>query len=363
MGVPVISVNHKSQRDAFTTLCLLLIVIAFVPYGKVGLTYDSLDFIAASESLHTYLHKKNPDGFSYLTRAPFLPAYLHFFNDKVMAAWWLNMLCLTGSIFLIFKIARALNLHEFLIYPLVIVTTLTYPWVQNHFFLWGEPPFTFLILALTYCIAENKSLWVILMLCVLLFFVRKAGIFFFVSVGAWYFFSHDHRKWLITFVTAVVLFVSWQVLEHHLDSTSTFLSMIGINDETLRRTYYVEAITSWFLPMKIPLFLRALLVILMIATTVYLNLAATRNFLAKKKNQLMLVVSFSYMICLIGFSGASGYMDAERYLNVVLPLWMILLASFAFEIHASKGTCSALFLVALTVWLMYPIGRTISHLL
>ncbi len=355
--------SFKSRQlwDILVVLFLLIIAMAFVPYGKLNLTYDSYDFMAASESVDIYVHGKNPEGFSYLTRSPLLPAYLYFFDNKILGAWWLNMLSLCGSILLIFKIGRALNLQDFLLYPSVIVTTMTYPWLLNHFFLWGDAPFAFLILGLTYCLIENKSFSLIVGMCVLLFLLRKAGIFFFVSASAWYLFNREYKNALRVMAIAFGVFISWQILEHSYQSTGTFLNMLN-DRELYERIHYADALTSWVIPKSIPLYLRTLIAVLLMSVIAFIYKSVLPGFLKKRINQLLMTVALSYMICFIGFSGASGYLDAERYLTVVLPLCMLLLFSFAHEVHATGGIHATIFLVALMMWIIYPVSRTVYHL-
>src|SRR5688572_3790984 len=88
---------------------ILLFAMIFYQYGSLRLTYDSHDFIAASENLNTYLSGRNHDGVPYLHRQPLLPAFLFFFDDKILAAWWLNVLSYGISLFLCFRIGRLLN--------------------------------------------------------------------------------------------------------------------------------------------------------------------------------------------------------------------------------------------------------------
>ena len=78
---------------------------------------------------------------------------------------------------------------------------------------------------------------------------------------------------------AVVVFLSWQILEHSCDSTSTFLNMFNKKGVVYQRIYYVEAVTSWVFPMKIPHALRMLMFVIAMAGIIFLGKEALPNIL------------------------------------------------------------------------------------
>ncbi|HEY0771782.1 MAG TPA: hypothetical protein VGD31_15765, partial [Sphingobacteriaceae bacterium] len=163
-------------KPSFFVVCGLLflgmvLAVAMLPYGQVRLTYDSHDILRASENLHTYLRGRNPDGHSYLVRAPLHPFLLSFFRDKLLAFWWINILSLAGSLFLVFKICRNAALSVASSVGVMIVTGAFVPWLLNFQFAWTEPLFIMLILLLCYALQNNGSPGWVLVICVSLFMV------------------------------------------------------------------------------------------------------------------------------------------------------------------------------------------------
>lgn len=360
MFSPRILITDNIARAA-TLIALISLFLIFSSYGELKLTYDSHDFMAAGESWQTYLHGKNADGFSYLTRAPLLPAYLGFFENKVLAAWWLNLICYVTTLLLIIRIGRRLCLSGIFLYGPVILTAMTYPWLLNHFFLWGEPPFVVFILLLTLCMLEDRPVSLVIFLCLVLFLIRKAGIFFFLSATAWYAIQKDYKKSFLVLLFGTITFAGGQFLEHYYDSTSA-LSNIIPELHLYSRVHYADALSSWVLPRVIPVWIRILLIVVTL-TVILLTFRVTwMEFIRKKEHQVLLTIASLYAGTLIAATGCSGYEDAERYLNVVLPLCMVLIFSFSKAILLQGGGRSKFFLALLVVWSIYPLGRTIYHL-
>ena len=356
---------HSSFLTKFmeiVTLIICFIVACFIfgSYGKLKLTYDSYDYLASSQSFETYFKGKNPDGFSFMSHAPFLPAYLHFFNDKILANWWLNLLSYFVSLFLIFNIGRAMDLRGFFLYAPVAVSAVSYPWLQNHFFLWTEPVFSVFLLLLFFCLLRKKPFFLVIVLCILLFLVRKAGIFFFAGTATWFLLKRDYKHFIISGLVMIIIFVGWQLIELHFTNASPSLENVRAL-VSFSKVHYVDALSAWLLPRFIPLYFRLMLSGILILSTALFFRKPLTEFYQKEKNQLLITLVAVYLVSFITLFGALEYLDGERYLSILLPVCMLLLFSFCQEISSAYYLKRKIFWVCLGAWLLYPLTRTIYH--
>lgn len=357
----------RTKKDLGLTLIIFIlfaavIIHAFSPIGILRMTYDSYDLIAASASFDTYLSGKNADGHSYLVRAPLHPFILSFVEDKVAVMWWLNLVALFASLFLLFKICRLNNFSVGNTLLALSATLLFFPWLMNFQFFWTESVFIALILLLCYSQMKGWRMSGVIIICLLLFLTRKAGIFFFVAAAGYYLTQKMRMEAMILFVSGVLVFAAWQFLEYSYGSTGYFGIMLGTLDEYYR-IHYVEVITSWILPRQIPLFLRSTIVLGMLVLAVYYFRKKIFVVFNRSQNLVLLSIAGIYSVILMSFSGASGYEDAERYLNVVYPLWIVLGISVCTEGLASRSKNQRILIGAIGgLWLLYPFLRTVHHL-
>jgi hypothetical protein len=331
---------------------------------SVKLTYDSLDYLAASESVNTYFTGKNSDHVPYLHRPPLLPACLHFFSDKVTASRWANIFCYATSLLLCFRIGESLRMSKVFLYAVLIVIAFNYPWLQNHFFLWTEPLFTVLALWLTYSLAENKKLSIVIGICVITFFLRKSGLFLGAGAVGWYIFNKNKRSALVLGFVMLFIFALWEYVTFYFSDVSTSLNILSYMNP-LGRTPYADALTSWFIPRVIPVLFRLVIIIFFILYLVLFHAPSVASYFKKRPIQLMLILLITYFFCHIAFFGAPDYHEAERYLSVMLPLMMITFFSLWSDAYdnASSSLKRKIILTGLIIWSLYPVTRTISHFL
>jgi hypothetical protein len=345
------------------TVAATILILSFSPYGSLRATYDSQDLIEASSSFQTYLTGKNEDGHSYLVRAPLHPFILSFFQDKMLVMWWLNVLSLLASLVLIYQVCRLKKFSTTISLAVVAVLISFYPWLMNFQFFWTEAVFILLILSLAYSRLRAFPSIIIVFICLTLFFTRKSGIFFFPACALSYFVEKDWRNALLLFVSGIFVFAGWQWIEFSYGSSGYFGLMLETLDE-YSRSYYVDAVTSWFLPMQIPLLFRTIIVTLsLIAVMVYFRHHLFPHF-RQQQNLILLSIACVYTFILVSFSGASGYEDAERYLNVVSPLWLILVISFLSSVVGSLSKQERIAVITTgSLWLVYTFLRTMHHLI
>jgi hypothetical protein len=357
-----LSKNEYLVIVAGFTIVLVVLLTAFLPYGRLRMTYDSRDLLDASQSVQTYVTGKNSEGHSYLVRAPLHPFLLSFFKNKMLAMWWINVLSLLASFFLIFMICRLKRLSNNLTTTVIVITVLFFPWLMNFQFFWTEPVFILLILCLSYSLLKEHPVPFVILICLLLFLTRKSGFFFFTASAVVYLTDRKWRKAITLFISGMLIFVCWQWFEFANRSTGYFGEMLGALDE-YSRIFYLDAITSWFLPIVVPLLFRTILVLLVFITGFYYFRKELFLQFQQRQNVVLLSVAGVYTVIFITFTGASGYEDAERYLNVVYPLWMMMAVSIISQIVPSGTKNLRIFMVvAISLWLSYTLLRTVHHL-
>lgn len=359
--------EQRLQNGWFTPVLGLAVItfmvaIAMTPYGQLRFTYDSYDILGASESLDTYLSGKNHDGHSYLVRAPFHPFVLSFFENKVVAFWWINFLSLLGSLVLVFAICRENKFPVNVSVLVVVVNAMFIPWLLNFQFAWTEPLFIALSLLLCYVLQRDGSLLSVLSICVLLFLVRKSGLFFFAGVAVFYLTEKKVFSAVIISLSAVMIFAALQWVEFRYASSGflpDWLPKLG----SYSRIHYLDAVTSWVLPLRLPILFRASMVIVLLFAVLYFSW--TKIFLVSRQRQnvLLLSLALTYAAILIFFRGVSEYEDAERYLTVLFPFWIAFGASVVLAlVTVSSKRVQILIFAVCGLWFLYIFLRMVHYL-
>jgi hypothetical protein len=125
----------------------------------------------------------------------------------------------------------------------------------------------------------------------------------------------------------------------------------------------MDALSSWLVPRSVPLYVRTIISLSIVVASVVLFKSSAVEFFRKRNNQLLLTIVITYAACMIGFSGTSGYLDAERYLTVIVPPCMLLVFSFVQEVRSKNDVKAKIFLACFILWTIYPLSRTFYHLL
>jgi hypothetical protein len=234
--------------------------------------------------------------------------------------------------------------------------------LQNHFLLWTEPLFSVFVLLLVYCLIKQRQIWIVLVVCGLAFFLRKAGLFLFIGAATWYFLAKELRNFVVISAVMVLVFAGWEFLTMHIAHVSTSASIYNYLSE-LSRWHYVDAMSSWMLPRAVALHLRLSLILLAVTLIFFAFRDTCILYLKKKEHQLLLVITVVYVLCFSMPIGAPDYHEAERYLSVMLPLTMVIIISFCHHVYLLNTKKSKLFLVMMGFWCLYPVSRTIHHFL
>ncbi len=346
----------------FLVLSLFALAAIIIYSKEPQIDYDSKDFVSASKSLSIYLFGQNPDGHTYLYRPPVLILFLHFFLNKLLAAKWLNAVCFIASLWLCFFISCELQFKKLFQILALIIIGFSLPWLQNHFFVWTEPLFSTILLALVIALMKNKSFLWISFLCILLFFTRKAGVFVMCGVFIYYLLNNHQRDALRFAVSSFCIVVAWEVFTFLLAQESPSQNIfLDLWNEP--RSYYLQAFIGWFWPSSKNSFINASFLIFISSAFAFLYRAFNRlkNSEQLKPIQILVIVYFTIVVL---FLGAADYGDSERYLSVMLPLVMLWVVNTFQSIYLSQdGSRRIFFLAGILAWMIYPISRTIYHLL
>jgi hypothetical protein len=358
------TLNQYNLRQ-FTIASLIIVAFAVVvftiirPPGRLELTYDSDDYL---EGGLNYLTGKNPDGVSYTVHAPFLYLYAAMFDNKELACWWLNVFSFGTSLILIFIICRKLGFGHVLCLAGVTLTAFSYPWLQNHFFVWSEPVFSVFVLALVLALVDDRSAGVAIVICVMAFLIRKAGVFLVAGSAITYLTQRKFRELFVlsTVMTAVVITletISW----YKAGSLATAHTALFL--QALDRSYHIDVLTSWLLPRYLSWPWRTVIILGIAAGLVIIFRPTVVQWSENKKYRPIQILLISYLTIVFILLGVPEYIEAERYLSVMLPVFNIMMLSFVNEVVAERGWKSALLLIGVIAWSLYPLTRTIFHVL
>jgi hypothetical protein len=338
------------------------ILFAYCYKGELKQTYDSADYLNSSSSLHAYLTGKNQDGFAFLYRPPLLPAFLYFFENKAEAAKWLNALCFISSLWIGYFLAGSLQVQGLLLYAYPCMLAMSFPWLQNHFFLWSEPLFSTLILLLTFLLVNKRPVFLILIVCLAAYFLRKAGLLLAIGVLINYMFERSYKKVIWVCLVMTIAFFIWEGIIIYFSNESTSKSVFLMLNE-MSRSYYVDVLTAWILPRNISLVIRVCLSISMAILLGRLFYGAISNVASSHGSRVVLRIFLVYTSMLVLFIGTADYHDAERFLSPVLPLFLLLIVLMVQKAYATPGVQGKFMFVFFLIWWVYPISRTVFHLL
>lgn len=354
---------RKHQTDLWVSwgAGVLIAIFIFWRDAPLRLTYDSHDYLAASWGLDAYLKGTNAEGYPYLVRQPLLPAYLHTFDNKSLAASWLNVVCFALSVFLCLKIAQHARMAGRIRALFIITVVSGLPFLQNFFFLWTEPLFIVLTLLTYYCLITHQRLSVIIVLVVLAYFCRKAGGFVFLSTLAVLLQQRKERAVWITAAVFLVTVMAWEAftLQYITASASlnTWLHAIGQT-----RIPYVDSISSWFAPRLIPLLTRVLLLLnIGIMLWIWSGRTLSINRQVALANPLMMY-GLTYIVGLLFFGGPAHPGDADRFLSVAYPFVIGGIGVWV-SAHLRTSVVRGRYLLLIwTTWLFYPLARVVHFL-
>ncbi len=194
-----------------------MLLNATAQYG-VGLSEDSVIYIAAAENLAAGNGFLSSDGTPVTLWPPLYPAILSFFVrflgvDVLVAARMLNAALTVLVVVLTGVYARQLGLASIPALGAVAMTTWAYPLLAVRIMAWTEPPFIFFVLlslmALTYFLTQQR-LWALALFAItaaLAAATRFIGVVL-IPVGLLVVLFASNQRWPARLATAAILAVA-----------------------------------------------------------------------------------------------------------------------------------------------------------
>lgn len=169
------------------------------------------------------------------------------------------------------------------------------------------------------------------MICVLLFLTCKPGIFFFTASAVFYL---TEKKWanaVILFMSGVMVFICWQWLEFSYGSTGYFGVMQGTLDE-YQRIFYLDAITFMVRANVYSTIVSDHSCFAVFITAFFYFGKQLFSQFAQRQNVVLFSLAGVYSVYFYYILWCQRYKDAERFLNVVYPLWIMMAVSVGAQI-------------------------------
>lgn len=356
------------NKNIWISLCLLTVFIThrYTQSCGVGKTYDSENYVWAS---NTYAERgilENKDGALFLQQPPLFPLILSLAKPhQITFSSWLNTCCLLGTIYIWLVLAGKVltNNISWSLYALCL--TFATPLYLVHQFLWSEPIFL-LLLSLHFWAFEQYTThkkvfyWWLMISCGFLFCLQRSiGFTFILGTAAGLYFLANEKRYR----TFIYLFIScsgiilWFLYILNYKTVTEFANTYGIQDNTQSGVkLLVESFGLWFLPAKSPQ-------IATILITLGLFLGVLRSlilsFSTKKKSVFLqsIVYSIFFYIVILGIK-KSDFSDTERFIGILYPLILLLLF---YNLPNSKNYIIILIYICLGT--VYPVIRCFKNVL
>lgn len=333
-----------------------------------GITYDSRQYLSSAQSFATNQQLLNEEGKPHLAHTPLYAITLSFLGkNRLQLSKYLNTVCLAITLLLWLSLGNQILTHSIYQWLFALVLVLATPLQLLHHFVWSEPMFVMLLSAsvvLLYKYSKKnhpKYLWALALLGFFLCLQRNPGIFLIIGffLSLWHFFGVKWWKVLLYTLFAMTGWICWTVYTFRINPKGTQPAFHNVLGELLSRhnlDHHLNVLSSWFLPITIPVILRAILfgilLIFVLATVFYWQIKSGKFI------KVLLTLIFVYIICL-QFTERVDYHETTRYLAVIFPLIILALFQF-FELISEQMPMivARTFKLILLLWLLYPIGRT-----
>lgn len=344
---------------ALIALSFAMLSVFQFPF-ELKLTFDSYDYLSASGGFEKYFFGVNSAGSTHLHRPPVYPFFLSFFDNKLTSAWLLNFVSLSGTLILSFFLVRS-SFGRWLSLWTCMVILFSYPYLQNHFFVWTEPLFVVFLMGIATALIKDKSPLFVLFCLLMCYFVRRAGLFVAVGVIVFYISEYKYKEAFFIAVSIGVAMFLWELLTLYLSDYSgnyAIVSSMGF----LSRKFYADAISGWYLPRVIPLTLRVSILVIISAVFSFYFWRDLKKFFQRREIKIVALIAFGYIISFIVMVGSPDFHEADRYMSVVIPLLVILQYTFVVYLKEVKAIPSKMVMPIVAITSIYPVVRTLSHM-
>ncbi len=334
----------------------------------LGLTYDSFDYLAASESFKENLKLTNRNGSPYIFHAPLFPVLLSFFGAYPNNFFPLfnTVICIV-TLLQLFKLLKGYFRNKFLFLIGYASISLSVGFQMIHNFLWTEPIFLLLFVfhnhfLLRFLKSEKRvNYWLLICMAFLMGLTKNTGFFIILSTsGILLFYSKTSifKSSVIYILSGSIGFVLWNVFVlifyngEQMFQNNEFL--IGVDVNFIN---YTDTISRWFLPGFIPYLYRMLFLI----TVIVIYFLMLKKEKVPIQIKIFLIQFLAYLLIMIVVIRVDKD-EIERLLSIVGP-WLFIALIMTLELRW-KNIGFALrrwILVLLTVWVCYIGFRSINN--
>ncbi len=366
-----------NKRFAIFYYSLPWVVIILQQYAcwcQIGLTYDSHDYLQAARDLAQVKIPHNANGQLYIERPPLYPLLLSWGGrDQTVYASYLNALSLLLSLEILLFLASKLITSQTpkVLYALSLV--MSTPLLMVSVFVWSEAFFLLLMAghfwAFYYFLEKHKWKYLGLMIIMAFLFClqRNPGIFFVLGMALslrWV----VSASWIQTLTYAICSGSGWLVWSVYAYSQKGFdynPAWTSVGQDLAGNFYkHTEAVSAWFLPLAVPWGLRLSLFLLILILMGFIFWKKQADILMWKRKFIssLALIIFLYWGILI-FMEAAYYSDISRFEAVIYPFFFLLLVKTldTMWIKITKPSHKRLLIILLSVYLLYPVVRTLKN--
>lgn len=337
-----------------------------------GITYDSNQYLASAKSFaynQTLLHA---DGSPHVDHVPLYSLVLSLLGEhRLQWSKYLNTLCLIGILWSFAYLSRQ-TLSQKISYRLYIFSlALATPLQLIHHFIWSEPLFVLLLASVLVFLYKYQHtpcaryFWAITGLSFLMCLQRNPGIFLVagIALSLWVFTKAGFWRATLYGVLAVLGWVVWTIAGMHIAKSGLHPAAYNIFGNILVKQnldHYLSAISAWFVPITIPLFIRGSLFIITILLGVWW--LKKRHLKVDRFTYPLLTIAGVY-IAFLQLTERISFHETERYAAVVFPLLWLVFFQLYDTISKSISLKKQRFVtMAMVLWLSYPALRTFKNI-
>jgi hypothetical protein len=360
----------------------VIFCISVMGYG-LGITDDSVNYLSAAMSFPSSLLKV--DGSVYSEWPPLYPALLslHKFTgiNCLSFATFLHGISFCGAIIIFNSMTAPLfrTRPAYLMYIICLLCSV--PLLQSSVFLWSESIFILLVILsfrqLNLYIHKPGlvSLSLLILISALLCLQRKSGIIFTgaYAVILFVYRTKERRSWILEIPVYLILsttpFILWTYRRFLISGSATSEAAWEPSRILENLVQSADILSSWLMPDEIPLILRSLLFVALIALMVLSwkkhELASPEKDKALIRNSLITLTVYAGTLCLIFLYLRGSEPIDDRLLSPVYPFFILLAFIFLDKIlflTGSQNIRGRIITGAVILLPLYCIFRTGYHI-
>lgn len=351
----------------YVAIALSAGLLSYSLWCGIGLTFDSLNYLASAKNFAVSGLLINADGKPNITQAPLFAVFLSVLNHRVMDLVRIfHLVFFTATMLIILNILQKLVKNQLFISVAIAMTSFAVGTQMIYNFVWSEPLF-FLLFALhnwvliRYLKTRKMSDLLLLAIMALLMGVsRNAGIFiiFATLIGLLIIPQQFERRATFWYgIIATSGFAVWNFYTFYmLKGAKGFLEGLSVfNDKIDPLISYLDILLAWFLPGIIPLYLR----LIMMCLVILIISSKLKRGNIRPESAFFLLQSGVYIFFILTFF-RMYQSDAERFFSVVLP-WVIIGVFIILEMINWQRISHRVIIIVMTISLSYMIARSIKN--